>query len=124
MNDEDLHIVATEDFTLAPAARLGAGGAQFSAGSHAPSLRARARMQELVLQLRSDLVFVTDSRERTLFATTADLLVSLDAAFAEVATPAAAEPTETGAPAWSDDDATLTEIRSGQWERGGPHPPP
>ena len=47
-------------------------------------VRARTRLRELVTQLRDDVDTVADARARTLFATTADLLVVLEEAFADL----------------------------------------
>lgn len=47
------------------------------------SMRARAQLLELAQQLRDDLGRLPDPSTRTLFATTADLLVTLEEAFAD-----------------------------------------
>ncbi|MET9059177.1 hypothetical protein ABZX99_15295 [Streptomyces antibioticus] len=76
MSDEDLRTVTISEF-------VGASPAGVDDGLRGPSLRARARLRELVLQLRDDLPSITDPHARNLFATTADLLVALDEAFAD-----------------------------------------
>lgn len=77
MNDGDLRTVAADGFTWV--SEMGTGGR-----AQEPSMRARARLQALVLQLRDDPPLVSDPHARNLFATTADLLVALDEAFADV----------------------------------------
>lgn len=48
-----------------------------------PAERARIRLGALARELRDDLDRVSDPRTRALFATTADLLVALEEAFAD-----------------------------------------
>ncbi|MFG2500840.1 hypothetical protein ACGFSB_21840 [Streptomyces sp. NPDC048441] len=76
MNNKDLQMLAVDPFTWV--SETGAGG-----GVQEPAIRARARLQELVVQLRDDLPSVADPRARNLFETTANLLVALDEAFAD-----------------------------------------
>lgn len=56
-----------------------------------PAMRVRIRLRELAVQLRGDLETLTDPQARALFGTTAELLTTLEQAFADVDARAEAE---------------------------------
>ncbi|MBK3566724.1 hypothetical protein [Streptomyces sp. MBT62] len=72
-----------EELRFATAGGCAKGCADDSDGG-SPVVRARARLRELAVQLRDDVVWLADTRAQALFSTTANLLVELDRAFAEV----------------------------------------
>lgn len=75
MTDEELRF-ATADGCARGCADASDGGS--------PVVQARARMRELAVQLRDDVAWLANPRAQTLFSTTANLLVELDRAFADV----------------------------------------
>lgn len=70
------------------------GNPALSAGGelHQAVMRVRLRLEELTVQLRSDLDMLVDPQTRALFGTTADLLAVLEQAFADVTARSGADP--------------------------------
>ena len=79
------------------------GDSALSAGRDArePALRVRLQLRELAVQLRDDLETLADPQAKALFGTTADLLTTLEQAFAGV------------------DARTEAEAASAPWPRAG-----
>ena len=76
------------------------GNSALSAGGELGQsvIRVRARLGELVAQLRAVLDTLADPQARALFGTTADLLTTLEQAFADVAARSDADPRSDSAP--------------------------